>query len=144
MLLWKDQSFSQQFKTKLHDRIEKQFTIRLPGKAEEDRDDLPSRQLARDAVGLVRKYVKRGLHVYQFNTYYGAARNIIGGSCLSLLFCLTGFIIFARVSPSTTALILLAVFALKDVLLLALSRFIMTKLGETYARQLFTEYMDKE
>jgi hypothetical protein len=138
-LLYSDSEFSEQYKDKIRQKINKNFKIILPSREDELSDINSCKKRIVEAVGLIRNKVKNGNLLLQHDMEYGFARNLIGGSIIAV--CISGFDIFyfmklGNVSLGYLSIILTIFFSL----CLILNRPIINHLGKVYAKRLFQEY----
>jgi hypothetical protein len=140
MLLWKTKLISKEMKTNLHEKIKKDFNLKLPVLDEELNDNSEARLLARDAVNQIRSYVGNEKRTKQYNIYYGLFRNLTGGLPLGLIFTILALIFV----DGHIAKIILWTY-LGGILFYALIAIPLLRMtGKHYAQYLFTEYLTKE
>ncbi len=141
-LLFSDQQYSKDYKTKIRERIQKDFKITLLTEEEELVDPVNARKMIIEAVGLIRQKVKNGRLLLQHNIEYGFARNLIGGSILGLIMSIVDSVYFYLQSNKLLfglSLTLIVCFAI----LLCIHKPIIKHLGNQYAKRLFQEYLQK-
>jgi hypothetical protein len=140
-LLHSNNQLSNEYKESISTKIEQDFNLTLPTEVEENADIENSKLRISESIGLVRNKVGTGNLLLQHNIEYGFMRNIIGGSPVSFIFSIINIFIFFYLIESSPAMITniaLAVFYLSFILL---SKFIINRYGEIYAKRLFQEYM---
>lgn len=142
-LLNRDQSFSDEFKTKLHSKIKTDFGIEILAKAEEAKDELKARKIISEAVGQIRSKVVAGRLTEQHNAEYGFVRNLVGGSVASLSFSIINVGVFGLLSYNTNAIVITMVLGFVYLLVLIFSKKVILSFGQHYARILIQEYMAK-
>ncbi len=140
-LLFKDGTYSEDQKNRIRKKIYEDFAIALPSQHEENTNERSARQKIAEAVSQVRAKMKGGRLILQHNIHYGAARNLIGGSFIALTVSLLDVFVFMTLSPNHTAATVSLVFVLFYGTLIALSKYILSALGKSYARVLFQEYL---
>ena len=143
LLMYSDSTFTQPYKDRLRSKIKNDFGIDLPGEAEELENQQSTRQAIKEAVGFVRKQVKKGYLTHHKNIQYGFARNLVGASTLGLVFSIASIILFQKIAHSD-ALTISVVIAATYFLIVLLSRLILNKLGRIYAKTLFEEYLSPD
>jgi len=141
-LLYSNSQFSREYKTKIRDRIYKDFKIKLPTAQEELDDTDNAKKLIVEAIGLIRQKVKNGRLLLQHNIEYGFVRNLIGGSILGLLMSLVdSFYFYSQANKLLFGLSLGLLFCFA--ILLSIHKPIIKHLGNQYAKRLFQEYLQK-
>ena len=95
-----------------------------------------------EAVGLIRKKVGNGVLLLQHNMEYGFFRNLIGGSVLSFMVCLANaYLFFSKNKTVFSFSVALGGLFLFFVLL---SKPILRRKGNLYAKTLFQEYLSQK
>jgi hypothetical protein len=143
-LLFSDDFYSGDYKKQMHTKIKKDFGITLLTKKEETVDIKLARKKITEAVSRIRKFVRKGDLLFQHNTEYGFMRNLIGGSVIGLIFSLLNLYIFQFVFINKSAFVISTVLGIFYLMIILLSKKIITSYGYKYARILFQEYMSKE
>lgn len=140
-LLFSDDNYSEQHKTKIRDKIERDFDANLLTKDDEIGDAEESRTRIVETMALVRRSLHDNKFLLQHNIEYGAMRNLIGGSVIGLAISIFNIVFFdafvenkLAVNISITMLILYA-------FLILLSKPIISFYGNRYAKILFAEYL---
>jgi|SRR3989338_2807538 len=137
-LLYSDEEYSDDFKNQVRERIQTDFSLQLPGKEEENRDEEGVRKTIKDAVRLMIGKVKDGYLVLQHNIEYGFVRNLWGASFVGFV----GSLILLAVSDTSNALhIIGAVLAVAYGLYLLFGFLVIKYFGRAYARKLIEEYV---
>jgi len=142
-LLWSNNEFSVEYKTRLHDAVAQDFGICLPSRDEEQKDVRRARKLIAEAVDLIRPRVKDGVRLLQYNIRFGFFRNLAASSrivglpgsivCLFLSLCWI---------DDRGCLIIEAFLLVIYLLVVCKTNDILDWYGEEYARVLFAEYME--
>lgn len=140
-LLHLNVEYSPQFTAKIHRKIMKDFKLKLPSAAEENRDEQAARQRISEAVGYIRHKLWGNVLLFQHNVEYGFIRNFIGGSFLALLGSIFNGFIFWLISPQSTALLISIVFVGFYFLVILARKWLVTRFGNAYARVLIQQYM---
>jgi hypothetical protein len=140
-LLFKDGTYSEDYKNKIRNKISAEFGAKLPSKREENTEELSARQKITEAVSFVRTKMKSGRLLLQHNIHYGMARNLIGGAYIALLVSALDFIIFMLVSPNQIAAVISLILICLYGSIIAFRKYILTAHAKYYARVLFQEYL---
>jgi len=143
ILLYSTDYISTQFKEKIRKKIERDFSLNLPSKVEEEKNNDDARRRIVDAVALVRGVVGDGKLLLQHNIEYGFVRNLIGSIPIGLSFSIVDIIYFQSHGMSN-ALKLAVALTLFWFLLLLASKYLMRRYGILYARRLFEEYISQQ
>ncbi len=85
-LLFQDSEYSQEYKKKIYEKLEKDFDMRLPSKSSQEKDELNARKRISEVMSLARKKIGNGKLLLQHNIEYGFWRNLLGSSILAILF----------------------------------------------------------
>jgi hypothetical protein len=93
-----------------------------------------------EAVALIRGKVNDGKLCINYNIQYGFARNLIAGFFIAFPFSLISIVV-CIIIPSNSGLVISSLTALFFVVLFFVRTVILTKLGESYAKNLFSEYI---
>jgi len=140
MLLVSNSHLSEALKSKVREKIQKDFGITLFSESEETKHLEEARKTIRDAVGLIRKQVGDGDKTLQYNIHYGFSRNLIGGSTLAVPTAIVCAVI-AIVQKDIPILVVSSIMTSAFALVLLKSKTIMTHFGNAYAECLLTEYL---
>lgn len=79
ILLFQDSFLSKSMKAELREKIMKDFNFKLLSAGQEKKDIDEAKKRAREAAGLIRRYIGKGFMLHQYNIRYGFMRNLIGG-----------------------------------------------------------------
>lgn len=140
-LLFADNSLSNNYKSNIRGKIENEFSIKLPTVIDEESHIENTRLRISESIGMVRNKVGDGNLLLQHNIEYGFARNLIGGSIISLLSSVISIFVYLFWIPSVPALITNIILSVFYIVILVLSRYLIEKYGVIYAKRLFQEYM---
>jgi hypothetical protein len=140
-LLFKDRTYSADYKNKIRNKISTDFDTTLPSKHEEQTNELSARQKIAESVALVRARMGRGRLLLQHNVHYGIWRNLIGGACIACTISTLDFLIFVLVSPNQIAAVISLIFIFLYGSLIAFSKYILAAQGKNFAKVLFQEYL---
>lgn len=140
-LLLSDDMFSDEYKSKIRDKIESDFNIKLLDKEQESQKNIKARKLIVNSVGLIRGKVKDGDLLIQHNIEFGFFRNLIGGSWLGAFFSFLNIILFHFALSNLSLLIISLVCFIFYLIIIIFSKHIMRGYGELYAKRLFIEYL---
>ncbi|MBP7898484.1 hypothetical protein KAZ92_00860 [Candidatus Gracilibacteria bacterium] len=141
MLLHGDSTYSVEHKSKVHDKIFKDFGIRISTVSEEQLDDNHARKLIVECVSMIRGKVKDGHLLLQHNIEYGFIRNLIGGSVVSVFISICNLFIFGSFFKDTIAYDISLFTAVSYLLIISLGRFLIGRYGIRYAKVLIQEYL---
>lgn len=142
LLLYSDNTFSHEYKEKIRKKIFKDFNIILSSRQVELTDMQTARKKIVESVGLIRKRVKSGPLLQQYNLEYGFFRNMVGGSFLDLMTSLTELGIFHYVKINLIAFRLSLLLSILYLIPILLSKTIIVSTGKLYAKTLFQEYLE--
>lgn len=140
LLLFQDPFFSRKMKLAIREKIQKDFNFELMDETQEHSDVDEAIRLARDAVGLIRRFVGKGVMTFHYNIRYGFMRNLIGGVPWGLLGGI-GCAIWYGLQKHWQASIFFIVCAILFSALLLFRKMILHKFSHQYAETLFIEYM---
>ena len=141
MLLFCTSFLSKNMKKAIREKIKNDFNLILMD-AEQERLDLDeAKKRAREAVGLIRKLVGRGIMTYQYNIRYGFIRNLLGGSLWGLagsVVCAVQYGMEGSWKPASFFILFSACF----IFLLLFREKILRSYANQYADTLINEYMN--
>ena len=140
-LLFSDETYSEQHKLKIREKISQDFNSKLPTKEEEEQDIANSRTIIVELMALVRGKLKENTFLLQHNIEYGAIRNLIGGSVLGLLLSLGNIIFFKYIAVNELAANISVVTLIVYGMIILLSKILIEFYGQSYAKILFREYL---
>lgn len=140
-LLHSDQSYTHTHKAKIHSKIEKDFNIKLSSQHDEQENESLSRKIIVEAISLIRTKLRENKFLLQHNIEYGFARNLIGGSAVSVLITFLSVLFFIFIQPVGIAVMINTVLLIVYLLLIFLGKLILNFYGERYAKTLFQEYI---
>jgi len=140
-LLNSNNQLSHEYKESIKNKIEQEFNLVLPTQQEENANIENSKLRISESIGLVRNKVGAGNLLLQHNIEYGFIRNLIGGSPISFISSLLNIIIFSCFIDSRPAMITSVVLAVFYLTFILLSKFLINRYGEIYAKRLSQEYM---
>jgi hypothetical protein len=140
-LLYSDNTYSLEYKNRIRELAVNKFQLRPPNEEGEKNNIEEARKQLGEIVALIRHSVGNGKLLLQHNTEYGFIRNLIGGSLFGYIFGAINIYYFLKISPNHTAYILSLVLTIAYLLILILSRFLIFRFGEIYAKRLYTEFI---
>ncbi|AKM82924.1 hypothetical protein A2422_03050 [Candidatus Woesebacteria bacterium RIFOXYC1_FULL_31_51] len=140
-LLHLDSYFSSDYTQKIHNRIESDFSINIPTRYSETKDEDKSRKLIAEAISHIRVKVGKGNLLGQHNLEYGFVRNFSGGNVLASAVSMLDIIIFKWIYPNNTALSVSIVSFFIYFTLSLLAGKMIESVGRSYAKVLIQEYM---
>lgn len=136
-LLYSDDEYSDDFKNKIRTRIQSDFSLQLPDKEAESKDEIDARKRIKDAVRLMIGKVQDGYLVFQHNIEYGFVRNLWGASLTGML----GSLLLVVASNYSNFLYTVGIiFTVAFVAYLIFGFLILKYFGRAYARKLIEEY----
>lgn len=142
ILLYKNKQLSKEYKEKIRAKIESSFTLALSTPAQERGNELAARQKIAEAVALVRKVTPPSVLLRQYNTEYGAGRNLVGGAFLAV--CTIGIELLAEYyHPGLFPRDHLVIMGVAYGTIVLCSRWIMGTLGGLYAKTLFQDFLTR-
>lgn len=137
LLLYSDGEYSDEFKDEMRQSINSDFSIQLPNKEEEVKDEVATRKRIKEAVRIIIGKVKGGYLVLQHNIEYGFVRNLWGASIVGTL----GSLLLVSVAEPQSSLNLLGTTLTIVYALYMLFGFLVIKyFGRAYAKKLIEEY----
>jgi len=142
-LLFSDSNFSEQYKSKIRNKMEVDFDIKLLSKKEEAEDIEESRTRIVETMALVRKSLHKNEFLLQHNIEYGAMRNLIGGSVIGSLICIFNIAFFRSFVLHGLAVNISIFMLVIYGTLILFSKKIISFYGQRYAKIMFSEYMSK-
>ncbi|MCL3782701.1 hypothetical protein EMN47_20130 [Prolixibacteraceae bacterium JC049] len=140
-LLYSNNQLSNEYKESIRNKIEQEFNLILPTQEDENTNVENSKLRISESIGLVRNKVGAGNLLLQHNIEYGFIRNLIGGSPISFIFSISNIVIFSYFIDSKPAMITSIVLTVFYLTFILLSKFLINRYGEIYAKRLFQEYM---
>ena len=138
-LMYSDSEYSDEFKNEIRSRILSNFSLKLPSKSQEEKDENGARKRIKEAVHLMIGKVQNGYLVLQHNIEYGFVRNLWGASFVGIW----GAFLLAAVSNQMSLLHTAGiVFAVTYGMYLIFGFLIIKYFGRAYARKLIEEYLN--
>ena len=139
-LLISNSEYSNEYKVKIYEKLEKDFGLKLPIEKEQKKNEINSRKRISEIMSLARKKVGNGKLLLQHNIEYGFWRNLIGGTIFAVLF--SGITTYFSYTESNKTLFFVSIILLIFYLLILIfNKFIIGRFGKMYARVLIQEYM---
>jgi len=137
--MYSDDEYSDEFKNNIRSRIISDFSLRLPTKNEEKKDEKAARKRIKEAIHLMIGKVRDGSLVLQHNIEYGFVRNLWGASFVGIL----GAFLLVTVSKGMSLLNIIGlIFAITYGMYLILGFLVIKYFGRAYARKLIEEYLN--
>lgn len=140
-LLFSDNTYSEQHKSKIRDKMSGNFSADLPTKDEEELDLNNTRMRIVELMALVRNKLKKNEFLLQHNIEYGAMRNAIGGAVLGAILSIANIIFFKEVIENDLAVYISITSLTCYLLLILFSKVLIDFYGRNYAKILFREYL---
>ena len=142
LMTYSDSTFSDSYKDKYRELILKQFDFELLNKEAENADIIEARKRLNEAAGLVNIEMENVYLVLKHNIWFGSLRNLIGGSIISMFFCIVGILLgLFLIENSKMMIFILALLFFFYLLLFLFRRPILVHNGEGYAQKLFAEFI---
>ena len=142
LMTYADNTFSDSYKDKYRKLILDRFNFELPNKTEEETNLIEARKRLDEAAGLVKPEIKNGYLVLQHNIWFGFCRNFIGGTIISMIFCIVGILIgIFFMEDNKVLFFILGILFLLYLIVFLFRKPILVNNGEAYAKQLFSEFI---
>ena len=141
MLLWSDDTFSCEYKERIHRWLNFKLHLRTLNPEGEAADMRLARKLISEATDVVRPMVKDGAHVLDYNIRFGFARNLAAGAKCGLCGALLGGVLCWQWISSPVALCFELVCVAYFINKIAHTKSSMEWFGEEYARVLWAEFL---
>jgi hypothetical protein len=139
-LLFSNSEYSNEYKVKIYEKLEKDFGLKLPIEKEQKKNEIYSRKRISEIMSLARNKVGSGKLLLQHNIEYGFWRNLIGGTIFAVLF--SGITTYFSYTESNKTLFFVSIILLIFYLLILIfNKFIIGRFGKMYAKVLIQEYM---
>lgn len=139
-LLWTNDKIDKNSKIRIRKKINEKFKIKLKTEAEENIDLNESKKQITFAVSQIRNYLRGNILLFQHNVEYGFIRNLLGGSLIATIISI-GVLVYSFISNDSTlkitSLILLSIYIIP----ILLSKFILNKFGNYYAKTLYEQFL---
>ncbi|AEI52157.1 hypothetical protein [Runella slithyformis] len=140
-LLFSHNEYSTETKGKIRKKIKEHFDMEMFDAQREAADEIRSRFLIKEAVGQIRVLLKDNEMLLNHNIEYGALRNFLGG-CIQAVFFSLVLIIKALFFPYDKGLLIVAViFLVIYGSFLLMSKWLIQKYGNNYARILYQQFL---
>lgn len=139
-LMYSTSKYSKEYINRIRDKIKADFKLDIPDETQQSQNELTARKGIKEAVGLIRKKVKKGYLTHNKNIQYGLARNLIGAASLGLVFWIINIVLF-YITSTKEALIISVILSPIYLLIILFSRPLMGSFGNKYADTLFEEYL---
>lgn len=141
-LLKKDETLPDTIKTLIENKINIKFRIDLLTLPDEITDGKKARKTIAIAISQIRNLLRANAILLQHNIEYGFVRNLLGGSLLALIISLT-MLIFSYCKLDTVSIFLWAVLTAIYSIPVLLSKFLILRFGEYYAKILFEQFISE-
>ncbi|HTA77045.1 MAG TPA: hypothetical protein VK791_07805 [bacterium] len=139
-LMYSDGEYSDELKNNIRQKIRDEFSLKLPNKSEEKRDEKSARKRINEANRLMIGKVQDGYLVLQHNIEYGFVRNLWGASLVGSI----GALLLISVSAHEGFLrIVGAILAIAYCVYLAFGFLVIKYFGRAYACKLIEEYVGR-
>ncbi len=142
LLLHSNTEYSANFKSKIHQRIRKDFEVDIFSADAELKNETAARKVIAEAVALIRHRIKNGRLLLNRNIEYGFIRNLIGCSVIAVFISIPNICIFSFAEGNEQSLIIMsAVLTFLYLVPIVFSKILIRNHGKRYARTLFQEYI---
>lgn len=143
LLLHSNDTYSQDKKKKIYDKIKKEFGIILSTKSEESIDTKEARRKIKEAIGLIRQKLGNGRLLMNYNIRYGFWRNLCAAAPFALGACTIAFLALTIIIHSPAYATISIILSLFYLLLWITDKKILKYFGYQYAEQFYLEYLIK-
>lgn len=141
-LLWEDDTFEEQIKKLIYEKIHSKYDITLMLPDEEIQDEGSARKRIVAAVSQIRNGLRSNELLFQHNIEYGFFRNLLGGSVIAFMFSLA--IIAYSHWHSNENLFTIGIFlSIIYLLPILLSKKILSIFGKNYAKILYEQFLSQ-
>jgi hypothetical protein len=140
-LLFKSTPYEESYLNQIHQKIVKDFNIKLISKKNESQNETDSRKIIVQAVSHIKEKVKGGRLLLQHNMEYGFFRNLVGGSIIAIVVSIFSAIFFHFIYANILGFWLSIIEILIFGSVLIFYGKILDMLGQLYAKRLIQEYM---
>lgn len=141
LLLLSDNTYTNQYKNKIREKIKKEFDIDLLSDDEEKLDQIHARKAIVEAVALIRTQLRENAFLLQHNIEYGFMRNLIGGASVGAVLSIINLVFFHDVETQALAFYLSATSLIIYVVLVLGGKQIARFYGGRYAKTLYQEFL---
>lgn len=142
LMMYSDNTFSNNYKDKYRKLISNQFGFELLNKEEEEANLIEAKKRLNEATDLVKAEIQDGYLVLKHNIWFGFYRNFIGGTIISMFFCIAGILLgWYFVEDNKALIFMLGVLFFIYFLIFLFRRSILVRNGEAYAKQLISEFI---
>ncbi len=144
MLLPSNKDLSDELKSQVISKVQRDFNLTVPNSQDEESDLNRTKIRIREIVSQIVNRVGNGRLVLQFNIEYGFARNLIGGSVIASLVCITGVVLFGHFIKNDTAKMACVGLGFFYLIPILFSKISLRHYSKEYASILFREYVDSK
>jgi len=142
-LLNSDSTLANSVKSQIVQKIAAEFDIHILDQNAENENEEEARKTISSAIAQVRNVTRDNSMILQHNIEYGFVRNLIGGSVLAAIISILNIFLFQYTFTNPFAFKLNLVFLLVYILPIILSKFLINRYGNYYAKILFEQYLKK-
>jgi hypothetical protein len=139
-LLWSNTHFDVKIKEQIRNKITSRYDIQFLNAEEEKEDEYSARKLITTALSQVRNELRPNKMLLQHNIEYGFFRNLIGGSLIAF-FASFGLIVYGTNISSSGFQTIGVILCLAYIFPLLLSKSLINKHGQYYAKILFEQFL---
>jgi len=139
LLLWNNNSFTDDKKKRIREKIKSKFHIELPTKQSEIKNERQARRLISEIVPQIREITRDNDILFDYNCYFGSVRNALGGCIIAMLILI--FLFLANFKNPVISQLWLAIPFIVYLLSVILAKPLLKYFGYEYARKLYDVFM---
>lgn len=139
-LLLENDFYDNSIKSKIRDKIQERFGIRLLNVNEEKQNENRARSLISTAVSQIRIALKGNKMLLQHNIEYGFWRNLIGGCVLAVIFSAVTFV-YGKINALNDLMTIGAILFIFYLFPIIFSKIIIGNYGRYYAKILYEQFL---
>lgn len=128
-------------KRAIKDKIKNDFGIDIFDIHRENSDENGARKQIIMAVSQIRTFLKSNMMLYRHNIEYGFARNLLGGCVLAVFISIVMAFLFKAIYANSTMIWVSIGFGVLYLIPILISKTIVNKFGNYYAKILFEQYL---
>ncbi|MGD8781975.1 MAG: hypothetical protein PVH88_23805 [Ignavibacteria bacterium] len=143
LLLYKNKKLSHKYKSKLREKIKKDFDFILMTESEENINFDEAKKELSDITQQILAKNRNNSFVQKHNVWYGFSRNLLGGIPFTILFSIVNILIAVIYYEDFPFMIINVFSAVISSVILMFNKVILIQNAEKFAIKLFAEYMEK-
>lgn len=141
-MLYKDDTYSVDFKNRFRAKVLKDFKITLPTDDDEIATPDETRKRIAESITRIRKKLHKNSFLLQHNIEYGAIRNSLGGAIWAVIISIVNTFVFSRYFPNNFAMNISIALVIIYCGWIAVGPWLVRIYAKNYAKILFREYMN--